>query len=48
MIVGDKHVPIAVPSARDSTQSRLLALGVLCLCALAVYGLVGLGATSGF
>ncbi|MFW5333206.1 cytochrome b/b6 domain-containing protein [Hydrogenophaga sp. ZJX-1] len=48
MIVGDKHVPTAVPSARDSTQSRLLALGVLCLCALAVYRLVGLGVTSGF
>ena len=48
MIVGDKHVPTAVPSARDSTQSRLLALGVLCLCALAVYLLVGLGVTSGF
>ncbi|MDZ4301968.1 cytochrome B [Hydrogenophaga sp. D2P1] len=48
MIVGDKQVPTAVPSARDSTQSRLLALGVLCLCALVVYGLVGLGATSGF
>jgi cytochrome b len=48
MIVGDKQVPTAVPSARDSTQSRLLALGVLCLCALVVYGLVGLGAASGF
>jgi len=48
MIVGDKQVPTAVPSARDSMQSRLLALGVLCLCALVVYGLVGLGATSGF
>ncbi|MBU4325698.1 MAG: cytochrome b/b6 domain-containing protein, partial [Gammaproteobacteria bacterium] len=36
MIVGDKQFPTAVPNARDSTQSRLLALGVLCLCALAV------------
>ena len=48
MIVGDKQFTTAVPNARDSTQSRLLALGVLCLCALVVYGLVGLGATSGF
>jgi len=48
MIVGDKQFPTAVPNARDSTQSRLVALGVLCLCALAVYGLAGLGAASGF
>jgi len=48
MIGGDKQVPTAVTSALDSAQSRLWALGVLCLCALAVYGLVGLGANTGF
>ena len=37
-----------VSSARDSAQSRLLALGVLCLCALVVYGLVDLGTVTGF
>jgi quinol-cytochrome oxidoreductase complex cytochrome b subunit len=48
MIVGDKQVATPVSSARDSAQSRLLALGVLCLCALVVYGLVGLGTVTGF
>mgnify|MGYP006142930851 FL=1 len=48
MIVGDKQVATPVSSARDSAQSRLLALGVLCLCALVVYGLVDLGTVTGF
>jgi len=48
MIVGDKQVARLVSSARDTAQTRLLALGVLCLCALAVYWLVGLGAVTGF
>jgi cytochrome b len=48
MIVGDKQVPALVASARDTVQTRLLALGVLCLCALVVYAVVGLGAVTGF
>ena len=43
MLLGDKRVESPVPSAKDSLGSRLLALGVYALCALAVYGLVRLG-----
>jgi cytochrome b len=43
MIVGDKTVPAHLPASRDDAGSRLLALVVLLLCALAVYGLVSLG-----
>jgi cytochrome b len=43
MLLGDKRVGSPVPSAKDSLGSRLLALGVYALCALAVYGLVRLG-----
>lgn len=43
MLLGDKRVESPVPSAKDSLGSRLLALGVYGLCALAVYGLVSLG-----
>lgn len=45
MVVGDKQVVanLPVPSARDSTASRLLALMVLALCGGAVAWLVQLG-----
>jgi cytochrome b len=43
MLLGDKEVGADLPSSRDSTQSRLLALVILMVCAAAVYGLVGLG-----
>lgn len=43
MVVGDKQVPVAVPHARDSAGSRVLALVVLGLCAAAVRWLVSLG-----
>lgn len=43
MIVGDKSVATPVPPSQDSTRSRLLALGLLLLCAAAVYGIVSLG-----
>ncbi len=43
MIVGDKSVPTPVPPSQDNTRSRLLALGLLLLCAAAVYGIVSLG-----
>lgn len=43
MVVGDKQVPVAAPSARDTAGTRLLALVVLGLCATAVGWLVSLG-----
>ncbi|MDR7097368.1 cytochrome b/b6 domain-containing protein [Hydrogenophaga laconesensis] len=43
MVIGDKQVPVAVPNARDTAGSRLLALVVLGLCAAAVTWLVSLG-----
>lgn len=43
MIVGDKSVPTPAPPSQDNTRSRLLALGLLLLCAAAVYGIVSLG-----
>lgn len=43
MLNGDKAVSVPVPSARDTTGTRLLALGVYGMCAAAVYALVGLG-----
>lgn len=46
MIAGDKEVPTPVPSARDTAVSRAVALVVLLLCSVAVYGIVGLGATT--
>ena len=46
MVLGDKLVPVPVPSARDTVASRVLALGVWALCAGVVYWIVGLGQTS--
>lgn len=43
MVVGDKHSPVAAPSARDTAGTRLVALAVLGLCAAAVSWLVSLG-----
>ncbi|MBA4262613.1 MAG: cytochrome b [Comamonadaceae bacterium] len=43
MIVGDKTVPSPVPASQDNARTRLLALVVLVLCALAVYAIVSLG-----
>ena len=43
MVMGDKQVPVAAPSARDTAGTRLLALVVLGLCATAVGWLVSLG-----
>lgn len=48
MIDGNKQVQTPVPSARDTARTRLLALAVLALCAVAVNGLVGLGAVTAF
>lgn len=45
MVVGDKQVPVPVPSARDTFVTRLLALALLGLCAAAVSWLVSLGNT---
>jgi cytochrome b len=47
MVLGDKQVPVAVPSARDTASSRVLALGVWALCAGVVYWIVGLGQAGG-
>lgn len=47
MVLGDKQLPAPAPSARDSTSSRLLALGIWAACAAAVYWIVGLGQTQG-
>ncbi|WP_137918330.1 cytochrome b/b6 domain-containing protein [Hydrogenophaga sp. 2FB] len=43
MVVGDKQVPVQVPSARDTAVTRLLALVLLGLCAAAVGWVVSLG-----
>lgn len=43
MVVGDKLVPVPVPSTRDTAGTRLLALVVLGLCTAAVSWLVSLG-----
>lgn len=45
MVLGDKQVSDAVPSAQDSAASRLLALVIWALCVAVVYGIVGLGQT---
>ncbi|WP_353134571.1 cytochrome b/b6 domain-containing protein [Limnohabitans sp.] len=42
MVNGDKHLPSDTPGSRDSTTSRLFALGVWLGCAYAVYKLVNL------
>ncbi|MGM9428427.1 cytochrome b/b6 domain-containing protein [Hydrogenophaga sp. MI9] len=47
MVLGDKQVDVPLPSAADSAGSRLLALVVWALCAVAVYGLAGLGQSAG-
>jgi cytochrome b len=43
MVVGDKQLAMQVPSANDTTGTRLLALAVLALCGAAVTWLVNLG-----
>ena len=43
MVVGDKQLTVLVPSANDTTGTRLLALAVLALCGAAVAWLVSLG-----
>jgi cytochrome b len=43
MLKGDKHLPSDTIGSRDSTTSRLFALGVWLGCAYAVYKLVNLG-----
>lgn len=43
MVVGDKQVPVELPSTRDTATTRWLALLVLGLCAVAVSWLVSLG-----
>jgi cytochrome b len=48
MLKGDKLLPSPANSSRDTWATRLLALLVLGLCALAVNRLVALGAASGF
>jgi cytochrome b len=48
MVSGDKQLPMAANSALDSTRSRLVALGVLLVCAAAVRWLVGLGLFAGY
>ncbi|WP_066272364.1 cytochrome b/b6 domain-containing protein [Hydrogenophaga palleronii] len=48
MVLGDKHLPVAVPAARDSAGSRALALIVLALSALVVRWVVGLGGAPSF
>jgi hypothetical protein len=44
MILGDKAVDQAFPAAIDTAGTRLLALGVLVCCGVAVNWLVDLGA----
>ncbi|MDI1271292.1 MAG: cytochrome b/b6 domain-containing protein [Polaromonas sp.] len=44
MLHGDKELVTAVPASRDDTASRLLALGVLLVCAAGVYWISSLGA----
>ena len=48
MVVGDKLLSVAAPSARDDAASRLLALVVLGVCAAAVRWVVSLGAFAGY
>jgi cytochrome b len=43
MVTGDKTLTEPVPAARDSSGTRLLALGILVLCALFVRWVVSLG-----
>ena len=43
MVLGDKQVDVAVLGSADSAGSRLLALVLWALCAMAVYGLAGMG-----
>lgn len=43
MVVGDKELPAPATASRDDARSRLLALALLLLCAVAVYGIVSLG-----
>lgn len=43
MVTGDKSLAEPVPAARDNTGTRLLALGILVLCALFVRWVVSLG-----
>jgi cytochrome b len=43
MVTGDKQLPEALPASRDTTGTRLLALGVLLVCAGAVAWVVSLG-----
>ena len=43
MVVGDKQLTAQVPGARDTTDTRLLALVLLALCGTAVAWLVSLG-----
>ncbi|MBL0920208.1 MAG: cytochrome b/b6 domain-containing protein [Hydrogenophaga sp.] len=43
MVTGDKQLPEAVPASRDTAGSRLLALGVLLVCAGLVWWVVSLG-----
>ena len=42
MLLGDKHLAPAVPVARDNWATRLLALGLLAACGVAVAALVKL------
>jgi cytochrome b len=42
MLTGDRMVPGTLPSADDSLVKRLLALGIMLLCSLAVYFIVHL------
>lgn len=44
MLHGDKELVAAAPASRDDTASRLLALGVLLVCAAGVYWISSLGA----
>ncbi|WP_397412512.1 cytochrome b/b6 domain-containing protein [Polaromonas sp.] len=44
MLHGDKELMTAAPASRDDMASRLLALGVLLLCAAGVYWISSLGA----
>jgi cytochrome b len=48
MVKGDKQLPLPATPSRDTWASRLFALAVLGLCALAVGRLVALGTASGF
>ena len=48
MVVGDKQLPVAAPSARDGVGSRVLALVVLVICAGLVRWVVSLGAFAGY